>query len=81
MPYITGIDQYLDGKITPQNLHKLKAMGAATASSGATTISVVTMPQANGVVAQPTPHCSLYLPSQVPQQTGPIPAYAGFGQF
>jgi hypothetical protein len=35
IPYIVGIDKYLDGKITPQNVHKLKAMGAATASSGA----------------------------------------------
>jgi hypothetical protein len=35
VPYITGIDKYLDGEITPQNIHKLKAMGAATASSGA----------------------------------------------
>lgn len=35
VPYVTGIDKYFDGKITPQNLHKLKAMGSATASSGA----------------------------------------------
>lgn len=35
VPYIIGVDQYLDGKLTPQNMHKLKAMGAATASSGA----------------------------------------------
>ena len=35
VPYIIGIDKYLDGKVTPQNWHKLKAMGAATASSGA----------------------------------------------
>ncbi len=35
VPYVIGIDKYLDGEITPQNLHKLKAMGAATASSGA----------------------------------------------
>ena len=35
VPYIIGVDKYLDGKITPQNIHKLKAMGAATASSGA----------------------------------------------
>ena len=34
-PYIVGIDKYLDGKLTPENLHKVKAMGAATASSGA----------------------------------------------
>jgi len=35
VPYIIGVDEYLDGEITPQNVHKLKAMGAATASSGA----------------------------------------------
>ncbi len=35
VPYIIGIDKYLDGKITPQNMHKVKALGAATASSGA----------------------------------------------
>jgi predicted aconitase len=35
VPYIIGVDQYLDGKITPQNVHKIKAMGAATASNGA----------------------------------------------
>ncbi|MBQ0816978.1 MAG: DUF521 domain-containing protein [Methyloceanibacter sp.] len=34
-PFIVGIDKYFDGKITPQNVHKLKAMGAATASNGA----------------------------------------------
>ncbi len=35
VPYITGIAQYLNGEITEENLHKVKAMGAATASSGA----------------------------------------------
>ena len=35
VPYVIGVDKYLDGKITPENVHKLKAMGAATASSGA----------------------------------------------
>jgi hypothetical protein len=35
VPYIIGLDKYMDGKITPQNMHKLKAMGAATASTGA----------------------------------------------
>ncbi|MEE9589484.1 MAG: aconitase X [Hyphomicrobiaceae bacterium] len=35
VPYIIGIDQYFDGKITPQNFYKIKAMGAATASNGA----------------------------------------------
>jgi hypothetical protein len=35
VPYIIGVDKYLNGKITPENMHKLKAMGAATASSGA----------------------------------------------
>jgi predicted aconitase len=35
VPFIVGIDKYFNGKITPQNLHKLKAMGAASASNGA----------------------------------------------
>jgi hypothetical protein len=36
VPFITGLDQYFEGgKITPDNLHQLKAMGSATASSGA----------------------------------------------
>ena len=36
VPYITGLDKYFEGgKITPENLHLLKAMGSATASSGA----------------------------------------------
>ena len=35
VPYVVGIDKYLDGEITPKNMHKLKAMGAATASTGA----------------------------------------------
>ena len=36
VPYITGLDKYFkDGKITADNLHLLKAMGSATASSGA----------------------------------------------
>jgi predicted aconitase len=36
IPYIAGIDQYFEGgEVTPKNLHKLKAMGSATASSGA----------------------------------------------
>ena len=36
VPYITGLDQYFEsGKVTPDNLHLLKAMGSATASSGA----------------------------------------------
>jgi predicted aconitase len=33
--YIIGVDQYFEGGITPENLHKLKAMGASTASNGA----------------------------------------------
>jgi predicted aconitase len=36
VPYVTGLDKYFkDGKVTPDNLHLLKAMGSATASSGA----------------------------------------------
>jgi predicted aconitase len=36
VPYVAGIDKYFEGgKVTPDNLHKLKAMGSATASSGA----------------------------------------------
>ena len=35
VPYIVGIDKYFDGKLTPENVHNLKSMGAATASSGA----------------------------------------------
>jgi len=36
VPYVTGLDKYFKGgKITADNLHLLKAMGSATASSGA----------------------------------------------
>ena len=35
VPYITGLDKYFGGKVTNQNMHLLKAMGSATASSGA----------------------------------------------
>jgi len=35
VPYITGLDKYLGKKVTNENLHLLKAMGSATASSGA----------------------------------------------
>ena len=36
VPYVAGIDKYFEGgQVTPDNLHKLKAMGSATASSGA----------------------------------------------
>jgi predicted aconitase len=36
IPYVAGIDKYFEGgEVTPENLHKLKAMGSATASSGA----------------------------------------------
>lgn len=35
VPYITGIDKYLGGKVDGSNIHKLKAMGSATASNGA----------------------------------------------
>ena len=36
VPYITGLDKYFEGgKVTAENLHLLKAMGSATASSGA----------------------------------------------
>ncbi|MCA0891919.1 aconitase X [Microbulbifer agarilyticus] len=35
VPFIAGLDSYFGGKITNENMHKLKAMGSATASSGA----------------------------------------------
>ncbi len=36
VPFITGIEQYFEGgKVTADNLHLLKAMGSATAASGA----------------------------------------------
>jgi predicted aconitase len=36
VPFITGIDKYFEGgKVTEDNLHLLKAMGSATAASGA----------------------------------------------
>ena len=36
VPFITGLDKYFEGgKVTADNLHLLKAMGSATASSGA----------------------------------------------
>jgi predicted aconitase len=35
VPFIIGIDKYFEGGITPENMHKLKAMGASTASNGA----------------------------------------------
>jgi hypothetical protein len=36
VPYVTGLDKYFEGgKVTEDNLHLLKAMGSATASSGA----------------------------------------------
>jgi hypothetical protein len=36
IPYVTGLDKYFKGgKVTADNLHQLKAMGSATASSGA----------------------------------------------
>jgi len=36
VPYITGLDKYFKGgKVTNENMHLLKAMGSATASSGA----------------------------------------------
>ncbi len=36
VPYITGLDRYFKGgKVTADNMHLLKAMGSATASSGA----------------------------------------------
>jgi predicted aconitase len=35
VPYVVGIDKYLGGKIDDENMHKLKAMGSATASNGA----------------------------------------------
>jgi len=35
VPYITGLDKYFNGEVTNDNMHLLKAMGSATASSGA----------------------------------------------
>jgi predicted aconitase len=35
VPYITGLEKYFGGKVTNENMHLLKAMGSATASSGA----------------------------------------------
>ena len=35
VPFIVGIDKHLGGKLTQQNLHKLKAMGSSTAANGA----------------------------------------------
>jgi len=36
VPYVTGLEKYFEGgKVTADNLHLLKAMGSATASSGA----------------------------------------------
>jgi predicted aconitase len=36
VPYVAGVDKYFEGgEVTPDNLHLLKAMGSATASSGA----------------------------------------------
>ena len=36
VPYVAGLDKYFEGgKLTADNLHLLKAMGSATASSGA----------------------------------------------
>jgi predicted aconitase len=35
IPYIAGVDQYFGGEVTPENMHKLKSMGSATAAAGA----------------------------------------------
>jgi hypothetical protein len=36
IPYIAGLDKYFEGgKVTPDNMHLLKAMGSATAAAGA----------------------------------------------
>lgn len=35
VPYITGLEKYFGGEVTNENMHHLKAMGSATASSGA----------------------------------------------
>ena len=36
VPYVAGLEKYFEGgKVTPDNLHLLKAMGSATASAGA----------------------------------------------
>jgi predicted aconitase len=35
IPYIAGVEQYFGGEVTNNNMHKLKAMGSATAAAGA----------------------------------------------
>jgi hypothetical protein len=35
VPFISGLDTYMGGEITKENMHRLKKMGSATASSGA----------------------------------------------
>lgn len=35
IPYVAGVEDYFGGEVTNDNMHKLKAMGSATASSGA----------------------------------------------
>ena len=35
IPYVAGVDRYFGGEVTNDNMHKLKYMGSATASSGA----------------------------------------------
>jgi predicted aconitase len=35
VPYVIGVDKYLGGEVTKENMHKLKAMGSSTAANGA----------------------------------------------
>jgi predicted aconitase len=35
VPFVAGVEKYFGGKVTNDNMHKLKAMGSATASAGA----------------------------------------------
>ena len=35
IPYVAGVEKYFGGEVTPDNMHKLKAMGSATAAAGA----------------------------------------------
>jgi hypothetical protein len=35
IPFVAGVEQYFGGEVTNDNMHKLKAMGSATAAAGA----------------------------------------------
>jgi predicted aconitase len=35
IPYVAGVEKYFGGEVTNENMHKLKAMGSATAAAGA----------------------------------------------